>query len=152
MVSLPSNATFSGFPKNKQACEPHHRLLTVIVGWVYPTDDVRAERPWHRGLRRVPLRLPRVWCVPLTYNWKDGEGAWPQSTPEHSEPIRVSHCAFHGFWLFEYWYVWSSNNIHQICCNWKDVSKSSNRRSNTIISLSPVRKWRALWWLQARAP
>lgn len=88
MVSLPSNATFSGFPKNKQACKPHHKLLTVIVGWVYPTDDVRAERPWHRGLRRVPLCLPRVWCVPLNCHWKCREGADP------GKRIEALHCDF----------------------------------------------------------
>lgn len=97
MLSLPSNATFSGFPKNKQAWKPHHKLLTVIVGWVYPTDDVRAEQPWHRGLRRVPLCLPRVWCVPLNCHWKGREGAWPRSSPDHSEPIEAFHCAFHDF-------------------------------------------------------
>lgn len=71
-----------GFPKNKQAREPHHRVLTVIVGWVYPTDDVRAVRPWHRGLCGVsPPGLPRVWCVPLNRHWKGPEGSLATFNP-----------------------------------------------------------------------
>lgn len=71
-----------GFLKNKQAREPHHRVLTVIVGWVYPMDDVRAVRPWHRGLCGVsPLGLPRVWCVPLNCHWKGQEGSLTTFNP-----------------------------------------------------------------------
>lgn len=81
-------STFSGFPKNKQAQEPHHTLLTVIVGEVYPTDDVRAEWPWHWGLRRPPsphllvsLGAGRV----TKQGWKGGKGAWPHSSSRDSQ-------------------------------------------------------------------
>lgn len=70
-----------GFLKNKQAREPHHRVLTVIVGWVYPMDDVRAVRPWHRGLCGVsPRDCHGCGACHWIATGRGRRGAWPRLT------------------------------------------------------------------------
>lgn len=60
--------------------------------WLSSLGECTRRMMWGRSDRDTgvygesppptPLRLPRVWCVPLNWHWKDREGAWPRSTPE----------------------------------------------------------------------